>query len=53
MVLSKKLKDGKFKIINEFKLSKPKTSLFKSKLSSLKLQSVLFIDGKEIDKTFC
>ena len=52
MAISKKIKEGKLKVINELKISKPKTSLFKSKLSSLKLQSVLFIDGKEIDNNF-
>ena len=52
MAISKKIKDGKFKIIDEFKMNKPKTNLFRSKLSSLKLDSVLFIDGKDIDNNF-
>lgn len=52
MAISKKIKDGKFKIISELKISKPKTNLFRSKLSSLKLESVLFIDGKNIDNNF-
>jgi len=52
MAISKKIKDGKFKIINELKMSKPKTNLFRSKLSDLKLDSVLFIDGKDIDNNF-
>ena len=52
MAISKKIKDGKFKIINELKMSKPKTNLFRSKLSGLKLDSVLFIDGKDIDNNF-
>ena len=52
MAISKKIKDGKFKIISELKISKPKTNLFRSKLSSLKLESVLFIDGKDIDNNF-
>jgi large subunit ribosomal protein L4 len=52
MAISKKVKDGKFKIISELKISKPKTNLFRSKLSSLKLESVLFIDGKDIDNNF-
>ena len=52
MALSKKLKDGKLKILNEFKMSKPKTSLFISKLSNLKIKSALFIDGNEIEKNF-
>ena len=52
MAISKKIKDGKFKIINELKMSKPKTNLFRSKLTGLKLDSVLFIDGKDIDNNF-
>ena len=36
MALSSKFKDGKLKIIDDFKLSKPKTSILKSKLSKLK-----------------
>ena len=52
MAISKKIKDGKFKIINELKMSKPKTNLFRSKLASLKLESALFIDGKDIDNNF-
>ena len=52
MAFSKKVKDGKFRIINELKMSKPKTNLFRSKLAGLKLDSVLFIDGKDIDNNF-
>lgn len=52
MAISKKIKDGKFKIINELKMSKPKTNLFRSKLEGLKLDSALFIDGKDIDNNF-
>jgi large subunit ribosomal protein L4 len=52
MAISKKIKDGKFKVISELKISKPKTNLFRSKLSGLKLESVLFIDGKDIDNNF-
>ena len=52
MAISKKIKDGKFKIINELKMSKPKTNLFRSKLACLKLDSALFIDGKDIDNNF-
>ena len=52
MAISKKIKDGKFKIINELKMSKPKTNLFRSKLAGLKLDSALFIDGKDIDNNF-
>lgn len=52
MALSQKLKDGKLKIINEFKISKPKTSLFKNKLSNLKIDSALFIGNENLDKNF-
>ena len=52
MAISKKIKDGKLKVINELKMSKPKTNLFRSKLAGLKLDSVLFIDGKDIDNNF-
>ena len=52
MAISKKIKDGKFKIISELKMSKPKTNLFRSKLLSLKLDSALFIDRKDIDNNF-
>lgn len=52
MALSQKLKEGKLKILNEFKISKPKTSLFKNKLNNLKIDSALFIDGSNLDKNF-
>ena len=52
MAISKKIKDGKLKVINELKMSKPKTNLFRSKLAGLKLDSALFIDGKDIDNNF-
>ena len=52
MALSKKLKDGKLKILNELKISKPKTSLFRNKLSGLKIESALFIDNTELDQIF-
>ena len=42
MALSSKFKDGKLKIIDDFKLSKPKTSILKSKLSKLKIDSALY-----------
>ncbi len=51
-ISKKKIKDGKLKIINELKMSKPKTNLFRSKLAGLKLDSALFIDGKDIDNNF-
>lgn len=52
MALSKKLKDGKLKILSELKISKPKTSLFKNKLTNLKVDSALFIDNIDVDKNF-
>ena len=52
MALSQKLKEGKLKILNELKISKPKTSLFKNKLNNLKIDSALFIDGSNLDKNF-
>ncbi len=52
MVLSIKFKEGKLKILNDFKISKPKTSLLINKLSNLKINSALFIDGNEIEKNF-
>ena len=52
IALSKKLKDGKLKIIDAFKIPKAKTSLFKSKLLNFKINSALFVDGKDIDKNF-
>ena len=55
MALSSKFKDGKLKIIDDFKLSKPKTSILKSKLSKLKIDSALFIGGERQKKRtfFC
>ncbi len=50
MALSKKLKDGKLKIIDELKISKPKTSLFKNKLNNLKIDSALFVDNLDLDQ---
>tara|TARA_B100000886_G_scaffold332570_1_gene285446 strand:+ start:263 stop:889 length:627 start_codon:yes stop_codon:yes gene_type:complete len=52
IAISKKLKDGKLKIIDNFKISKTKTSFFKKKLDSLRIESALFIDGNEVDKNF-
>ena len=52
MVLSSKLKDGKLKIMEDFKLSKPKTSVLKSKLDKLKIHSALFIGGNTLEKNF-
>ena len=52
MAISKKIKDGKFKIISELKISKPKTSTFREKMTSLKLDSALFIEKDKIDSNF-
>ncbi|MAI77139.1 MAG: 50S ribosomal protein L4 [Pelagibacteraceae bacterium TMED65] len=52
MALSKKLKDGKLKILSELKISQPKTSLFRNKLTNLKVDSALFIDNIDVDKNF-
>ena len=52
MVLSSKLKDGKLKIMDDFKLSKPKTSILKNKLDKLKIDSALFIGSEETEKNF-
>ena len=52
MSLSNKLKEGKLKILTDFKINKPKTSELKSKLEKLKIESALFIDGMELEKNF-
>ena len=52
MALSSKLKEGKLKIMDDFKLSKPKTSILKDKLDKLKIDSALFIGGDKLEKNF-
>ena len=52
MFLSSKLKDGKLKIMDDFKLSKPKTSILKNKLDKLKIDSALFIGSEKTEKNF-
>ena len=52
MALSSKLKDGKLKIMDDFKLSKPKTSMLRNKLDKLKIDSALFIGGEKTEKNF-
>ena len=52
MALSSKLKDGKLKIMDEFKLSKPKTSFLRNKLEKLKIDSALLIGGDKLEKNF-
>ena len=52
MALSDKFKEGRLKIVSEFKINKPKTSFLKNVLNKLEITSALFIDGKEIEKNF-
>ena len=52
MALSNKLKEGKLKVISDFKISKPKTSFLTSKLAKMEIDSALFIDGKDVEKSF-
>ena len=52
MALSNKLKDGKLKVVSDFKISKPKTSFLISKLAKMEIDSALFIDGKDVEKNF-
>ena len=52
MVLSNKLKEGKLKVISDFKINKPKTSFLSSKLAKMEIDSALFIDGKDLEKNF-
>ena len=52
MALSDKLKEGKLKVISDFKISKPKTSYLTSKLAKMEIDSALFIDGKDVEKNF-
>ena len=50
--LSSKHKDGNIIILNEAKLSKPKTSDLVKNLQKMAVNSALFIDTKEFDKNF-
>ena len=52
MALSNKLKEGKLKVISDFKISKPKTSFLTSKLAKMEIDSALFIDWKDVEKNF-
>ena len=52
MALSNKLKEGKLKVISDFKINKPKTSFLSSKLAKMEIDSALFIDGKDVEKNF-
>ena len=52
MALSNKLKEGKLKVISDFKINKPKTSFLSSKLAKMEIDSALFIDDKDLEKNF-
>ena len=52
MALSNKFKEGKLKVVSDFKISKPKTSFLISKLAKMEIDSALFIDGKDVEKSF-
>ena len=52
MALSNKVKEGKLKVVSDFKISKPKTSVLISKLAKMEIDSALFIDGKDVEKSF-
>ena len=50
--LSAKLKEGNLVIVDEAKLSSPKTKELKAKLELCGLNNCLFIDGQEVDINF-
>lgn len=50
--LSAKLKDGKLVILDEARLSAPKTKELAARLKALGWQSVLIIDGPALDENF-
>ena len=50
--LSAKAKEGNLVVVDEAKLSAPKTKDLLGKLSSCGLKNCLFIDGKEVDTNF-
>ena len=50
--LSAKAKEGNLVVIDEAKLSAPKTKDLKAKLDLCGLKNCLFIDGKEVDVNF-
>ena len=52
MALSNKLKEGKLKVISDFKISKPKTSFLTSKLVKMEIDSALFVDGLDVELNF-
>ena len=50
--LSAKAKEGNLVVIDEAKLSAPKTKDLKSKLAACGLTNCLIIDGKDVDVNF-
>ncbi len=50
--LSAKAKEGNLVIVDEAKLSAPKTKELQAKLAACGLSNSLFIDGKEVDMNF-
>ena len=50
--LSAKAKEGNLVVVDEAKLSAPKTKDLKSRLDACGLKNCLFIDGKEVDVNF-
>ena len=50
--LSAKAKEGNLVVVDEAKLSAPKTKDLKNKLANCGLNNCLFIDGKEVDVNF-
>lgn len=52
IALSSKVKEGNLVVIDEAKLSSPKTKDLQGKLSAFGWNNCLFIDGKEVDINF-
>lgn len=52
IALSKKLADGKLKLVDNLKISKCKTSILASKISKLGVKSALFVSGNSLDDNF-
>jgi len=50
--LSAKAQEGNLVVMDQLKLSEPKTKALKAKLSACGLENSLFIDGKEVDMNF-
>ena len=52
IALSSKAKDGNLVVVEDIKLSSPKTKDLQTKLSALGWNNCLFVDGKEVDFNF-